>query len=109
MISTSASDVAASLAKDEGLVMRVLKRANSAFYGWLPRSRSVTEAVALLGFKAIRGIPLAASVYPFVRGTAATLWTGGAVASFFGVAYISRYLAQRINNGTRGVICCGCP
>ncbi|HOM25323.1 MAG TPA: HDOD domain-containing protein, partial [Thermosynergistes sp.] len=41
--STSASDVAASLAKDEGLVMRVLKLANSAFYGLPRKVSSVTE------------------------------------------------------------------
>lgn len=99
--STSASDVAASLAKDEGLVMRVLKLANSAFYGLPRKVSSVTEAVALLGFKAIRGILLAASVYPFVGGSFAgyALDRGELWRHSLGVAYISRYLAQRMNNG----------
>lgn len=98
---TSASDVAASLAKDEGLVMRVLKLANSAFYGLPRKVSSVTEAVALLGFKAIRGILLAASVYPFVRGSFAgyALDRGELWRHSLGVAYISRYLAQEMGNG----------
>jgi putative nucleotidyltransferase with HDIG domain len=44
------------------MTARVLRLANSAFYGFARRIGSITEAVILLGFKAIRGIVLAAAV-----------------------------------------------
>lgn len=63
---SSASDVADRLSKDEGLVIRILRLANSAYYGLPRRIVSVTEAIALLGFKTVKSIVLAASVYKFM-------------------------------------------
>ena len=60
---SSASDVAASLSRDEGLVLRTLKLANSAAYGMTRNIADVSEAIALLGYKNISNIVLAASVY----------------------------------------------
>jgi putative nucleotidyltransferase with HDIG domain len=60
---SNASDVAASLSRDEGLVLRTLKLANSAAYG-IPRNiPDVSEAIALLGYKNISNIVLSATVY----------------------------------------------
>jgi putative nucleotidyltransferase with HDIG domain len=60
---SNASDVAASLSRDEGLVLRTLKLANSAAYG-MPRNISdISEAIALLGYKNISNIVLSATVY----------------------------------------------
>jgi HD-like signal output (HDOD) protein len=60
---SSASDVAASLSRDEGLVLRTLKLANSAAYG-MPRNISdISEAIALLGYKNVSNIVLSATVY----------------------------------------------
>ena len=60
---SNASDVAASLSRDEGLVLRTLKLANPAAYG-MPRNISdVSEAIALLGYKNISNIVLSATVY----------------------------------------------
>lgn len=60
---SNAQDVADKLAKDEGLVLRILRLANSAYYGLPRRITSVSEAIALLGFKTVKSIVLAASVY----------------------------------------------
>ncbi|GAB1399207.1 HDOD domain-containing protein [Aminivibrio sp.] len=94
---SSAQDVAASLSRDEGLVIRTLKLANSAAYGISREISSLTEAIALLGYKNISNIVLSASVYTVMdkalsgyaldRGT---LWRHSLT-----VAYASRFIAQR--------------
>lgn len=96
---SSASDVASSLSKDQGLVVRVLRLANSAYYG-IPRTiTSVTEAVAILGFKTLRSIVLAASIYPFMaqsqKGYA--LDRGELWRHSLGVAYVSRFIGSKLS------------
>ncbi len=58
----TAEDVAQAIMLDPGLSTKVLRMANSAFYGRLTRAETVTEAVVTLGFSAVRTIALAASV-----------------------------------------------
>lgn len=58
----TAEDVAQAIMLDPGLSTKVLRMANSAFYGRLTRAETVTEAVVTLGFGAVRTIALAASV-----------------------------------------------
>lgn len=60
---SSAADVADRLSRDEGLVLRVLKLANSAYYGMPRRVSSVTEAISYLGYRTVKSIVLAASVF----------------------------------------------
>ena len=60
---SSASDVAQSLSRDEGLVLRILKLANSAAYGMTRNISSISEAIVLLGYKNVSNIVLAATVY----------------------------------------------
>ena len=66
---SSATDVANRLSKDEGLVVRVLKLANSAYYGLSRRITEISEAISFLGFKTVKSIVLAASVYKFMNNT----------------------------------------
>jgi len=94
---SSASDVALSLSRDEGLVIRTLKLANSAAYGMSRNISSVTEAIAMLGYKNISNIVLSASVYSVMdkslQGYAldrGQLWKHSLT-----VAYAARYIAQR--------------
>ncbi|MGI6252028.1 MAG: HDOD domain-containing protein [Synergistaceae bacterium] len=94
---SSAQDVATSLSRDEGLVIRTLKLANSAAYGISREISSVAEAIALLGYKNISNIVLSASVYSVMdksltgyaldRGT---LWRHSLT-----VAYSARYISQK--------------
>jgi len=59
---TSADDAAELIEKDPALTSKVLRLANSAFYG-MPRSvSSVSSAVVILGFNTIKSIVLSASV-----------------------------------------------
>lgn len=59
---SSAEDVAAFISKDVALTSKVLRLANSAFYG-IPRTiSSVNSAIVILGFNTIRSLVLSASV-----------------------------------------------
>jgi len=56
-----ASDVARALASDQALAVRVLKLANSAFYGASRRIATVSEAVVILGLRTTRNLAMATS------------------------------------------------
>ena len=60
---SSANDLSKILHTDQSLASRVLKVANSPFYGIPGRVTSIHQAVTLLGFRAIRSIALAMSVF----------------------------------------------
>lgn len=56
-----ATDVARALASDQALAVRVLKLANSAFYGASRRIATVSEAVVILGLRTTRNLAMASS------------------------------------------------
>mgnify|MGYP001016933273 FL=1 len=95
---SSAQDVADKLSRDEGLVLRILRLTNSAYYGLPRRITGVSEAISLLGFKTVKSIVLAASVYKFMDGsfTGYALDRGELWKHSLSVAFASRYLAKRI-------------
>jgi HD-like signal output (HDOD) protein len=63
-----AEDAAALIEKDPALTSKMIRLANSAFYG-IPRSiSSVTSAVVVLGFNTIRSLVLSASVAKMFDG-----------------------------------------
>ena len=74
----SAHELAGAVAADPALTARVLRLANSAYYGFPRRIATVRDAVVLLGFPAVRSATLAASVIqamPDARGVnAADFW-----------------------------------
>jgi putative nucleotidyltransferase with HDIG domain len=59
---STAQDLNAVISRDQALTAKVLRLANSAYYGFPRRIGTVTEAVILLGFNTIRNLVLAASV-----------------------------------------------
>ncbi len=69
---SSAEDAARFIEKDVALTSKVLRLANSAFYG-IPRTiSSATSAIVILGFNTIRSLVLSASVlklFPAKAGT----------------------------------------
>lgn len=66
---TSAEDAANLIQKDPALTTKMLRLANSAFYG-IPRSiSSVSSAVVILGFNTIRSLVLSASVMKMFSGS----------------------------------------
>lgn len=59
---TGAKDVEREVIKDQGLTVKILKLANSSYYGLSRNIRSVSEATVLLGFQAIKSMVLATTV-----------------------------------------------
>lgn len=59
---STAQDINNVLNQDQAMTTRVLRLANSAYYGFARRIASVTDAVVMLGFKTIRSIVIAAAV-----------------------------------------------
>ncbi len=58
----SAHELASLIASDQALTSKVLRLANSPFYGFARRITTVRDAVVLLGFRAVRQSTLAACV-----------------------------------------------
>lgn len=59
---TSARDVEREISKDQGLTAKILKLANSAYYGLSRNVKTVADATVLLGFQAVKSMVLATSV-----------------------------------------------
>jgi putative nucleotidyltransferase with HDIG domain len=59
----SAKDLARIITDDQVLTARLLKLVNSSFYGFQQRVATVTEAILLIGFDAIRSLLLTTSVF----------------------------------------------
>src|SRR5688572_8317235 len=59
----TAHSVGRYLAQDQALTARVLRLANSAFYGMQRRVASADEAVVVLGMRAVRNLSMIASTY----------------------------------------------
>jgi len=60
---TSARDLARIIAEDQVLTARLLKLVNSSFYGFRRKIATVTEAVLMIGFEAVRNHLLTTSVF----------------------------------------------
>lgn len=58
----TAQDINRVVSQDQALTAKVLKLANSAYYGFPRRIATVTDATVLLGFQTLRSIVMAAAV-----------------------------------------------
>ena len=63
-----AADVARAMASDQALALRVLKLANSAFYGASRRIATVSEAVVILGMRTTRNLVMATGCQDMLEG-----------------------------------------
>ncbi|HHM24136.1 MAG TPA: HDOD domain-containing protein [Bacteroidetes bacterium] len=98
---TSSSQLAQVISSDSGLVSKILKVVNSAYYG-LPRKVStLTQATVILGFHTIKNLVLTASVFSIFsknghpeRFNRAEFWKHS-----LGCATASKVLAKRIRLG----------
>ncbi len=80
---TNAADLADILASDQVLAARVLRWANSAYYGMESRIVTVRQAIVILGMNVIQELVMASSVSDQMNSTASRLWIKreGALAS----------------------------
>lgn len=60
--SFSANELAAILSSDQALTAKLLRLANSAYYGYSRRIATVRDAVVLLGYREVKSIAMAASI-----------------------------------------------
>ncbi len=64
---SSAFDINEALSQDQNMTAQVLRMANSLYYGYSRRISTVTDAIVLIGFNAVRSIVLAASVSKILK------------------------------------------
>jgi putative nucleotidyltransferase with HDIG domain len=94
---TSASQVATALASDQILTARVLRMANSAFYGAPRRISTVTDAIVLLGMRTIRNMAMAVSCFDVLDRELQSyaMRRGDMWRHAFCVGYAAQLLAKR--------------
>ncbi len=73
--SSSSADIAKALCTDQGLSARLLRIANSAFYGFPQRVESVDQAIRIIGTRQLHDLVLATVVLTQFRGVDANLVT----------------------------------
>jgi putative nucleotidyltransferase with HDIG domain len=64
---SSAGDLARVIGADQSLASRILRLANSAFYGFRREITSISHAVVLLGYDTVKSMVLAATVFDTLR------------------------------------------
>lgn len=94
---TTAGQIAETLASDQALAARVLRLANSAYYGLSRQIAGLQDAVVVLGTQSVRNLALVASSYPWMsrplKGYSLgpkQMWTHS-----FGTAIGAQLVAQR--------------
>lgn len=55
------------ISQDQAMAAKILRMANSAYYGFARSISSITDAVIILGFKSIRDLVFAATMHDFVN------------------------------------------
>ncbi len=93
---STAQTIAAILANDQALSMRVLRLANSAYYGLSRKVSELQEAVVILGMRSIKNLALVAATYPWMNRPVAgyclgpkAMWTH-AFGTAIGAQLVSR-------------------
>lgn len=94
-------DIEKVVLRDQSLTARVLRLANSAYYGFPRRISTISEATILLGFRAIRSITLSAAVsnvlvreLPGYKMPKGELWRHSQTC-----AITARHIARKFNIG----------
>lgn len=96
---TSSSDVAALIAQDQVLSAKVLRMANSAFFGMSRKISSINQAAVILGFDVIKGLVLSTAVSGLIKKSMDGLWEhsiGCAAASGVIARLLSRNDAEEL-------------
>jgi putative nucleotidyltransferase with HDIG domain len=63
-------EIAEVITKDQSLSTKILHLVNSAFYGYSKQIKTISRAVVILGFRAVRSAALAISVFEYFEGDA---------------------------------------
>ena len=92
----SVRDINNIMGKDQTLVAKMLKLVNSAFYAIPHRVNSVSQAIAILGFKTVKSIVLSASIIGMFDGDDENFNYQEFWVNSLGVATISRFVILRL-------------
>jgi putative nucleotidyltransferase with HDIG domain len=65
----SIRDLTDLISKDQSITAKIIKMANSAFYGYPRQIRTLSEAIVILGFRQIRTLLITASTSTHLNGT----------------------------------------
>lgn len=88
----SMEDIGKLISRDQVLTAKILKLANSAFFGFSRKVGSLTQALVLLGFDVVKGLILTSSVFDLMKNKAGGLWEHS-----MGVATAASLIAQQID------------
>lgn len=95
---STVQDMESEILKDQALTTKILRLANSAYYGYARKISTISQATILLGFQAIKSIALASTVSVYLRSELKgyslekdELWTQSQTC-----AIISRYIAKHL-------------
>lgn len=96
---TSIAELANTIVKDQVLTAKVLRMANSVYYGYARRIYSISEALIILGFSTVRNLVLAASVYTVMDKELQGYFLpkGDLWKHCMSTALIARSLAKKVN------------
>jgi len=97
---SSVADLANVILSDHQLTSRILRMANSPYYGdFAGKVTTVTHAIVLMGFRAVRNIAISMSIYGMVNKLGRN--SGFDVTAFWtrsvACGVIAKFLAHRIN------------
>ncbi|MFA5576505.1 MAG: HDOD domain-containing protein [Tissierellaceae bacterium] len=95
---STVNDIEKLVLRDQALTGKILRLANSAYYGYARRISTISEATVLLGFQAIKGIALASMARDYMSSEfkgysleEKQLWNQSQTC-----AIISRYIARQL-------------
>lgn len=97
---TSPACLARAISTDAAMVSRVLKAANSAYYGLPKQVSTITQATVVLGFNTIKNLVLATSVFSIFKGSGVSRFNREEFwLHSIGCATISKIICRQIHIG----------
>ena len=96
---TTPAEVGRLISQDQVLSAKVLRMANSAFFGMSRKISSITQALIVLGFDVVKGLVLSSSVFDMMKQSMDGLWEhsiGCAAAAGVLAAHLGRQDAEEV-------------
>lgn len=94
---SSVRDINNIMGKDQALVAKILKLVNSAFYAIPTRVSSISQAIAILGFKTVKSIVVSASIIGMFDSDNDDFSYQEFWINSLGVATITRFIILRLS------------
>jgi putative nucleotidyltransferase with HDIG domain len=92
----SSGDLARIILQDPAMAAKILKLANSAYYGFRQKIASVPQAISLLGFSTLKNTLLSAAVFDLFRLSASGFDVQGLWKHSVATAAAAKLLAKRV-------------